>query len=123
MARVFVYGTLLAGEWNHHRLKDSPRVEEATTLPEFHFACLGFFPALLAQGATAVKGEVYEVDDEVLASLDRLEGHPHFYRRTTIKLADNAEPAFAYVLNDTAWNMKAIPSGDWRLYARERNLR
>lgn len=120
--RVFVYGTLLAGEHNHHRLKDSPRVEEALTLPEFDFRCLGYFPALLRPGKTAVKGEVYEVSDEVLADLDRLEGHPYFYRRVTIKLADNAEPAYTYVLHDTAWRMDTIPSGDWRQYARERNL-
>lgn len=28
-----------------------------------------------------MKGEIYEVDDIVLANLDILEGHPHFYTR------------------------------------------
>ncbi|GFR84507.1 gamma-glutamylaminecyclotransferase [Elysia marginata] len=33
-----------------------------------------------------VEGELYEVDDEKLASLDDLEGHPHFYQRLVTKV-------------------------------------
>ena len=32
-----------------------------------------------------MSGELYDVDDKMLASLDDLENHPHLYRRTTVE--------------------------------------
>ncbi len=58
---------------------------------------LGAYPGIIAGGSTAIVGEVYEVDEATLAELDRLEGHPEFYRRTEIALADGARVE-AYVL-------------------------
>ena len=62
MTRVFVYGTLLAGEPNHRLLEAASFVGPAETPPVFSLVDLGPFPALVGGGAGAVVGEVYEVD-------------------------------------------------------------
>ena len=62
---------------------------------------------------TAVVGEVYDVDAVTLAALDRLEGHPRFYRRRPIRLADGDE-VLAYLLSpEQVRGRPRIPSGDW----------
>jgi gamma-glutamylcyclotransferase (GGCT)/AIG2-like uncharacterized protein YtfP len=111
--RVFVYGTLRAGEPNHHFLAGQLFARHARTVPAFDLVDLGAFPAMVARGLTSVVGEVYDVDDDALAGLDRLEGHPHFYRRQTIRL-DDGDKAVAYLLpTKQAHGRPRIPSGDW----------
>ena len=111
--RVFVYGTLLAGEPNHRLLTGARLVAEARTKPAFELRDLGAFPGLVRGGEHAVAGEVYEVDEATLAALDRLEGHPRFYERRTVRLEDGDEVA-AYVLPiEQAHGRPRIPSGDW----------
>jgi gamma-glutamylcyclotransferase (GGCT)/AIG2-like uncharacterized protein YtfP len=111
--RVFVYGTLRAGEPNHYLLDHHALVRRARTEPAFELVSLGAFPAMVAGGATAVVGEVYDVDAVTLAALDRLEGHPRFYERRTVRLQDGDEVA-AYVLPiEQAHGRPRIPSGDW----------
>ena len=112
-ARVFVYGTLRAGEPNHYLLDHHDLVARARTEAAFEFVSLGAFPAMIAGGATAVVGEVYEIDPVTLAALDRLEGHPRFYQRTAIRLEDGDE-VLAYLLSpEQARGRTRIPSGDW----------
>jgi gamma-glutamylcyclotransferase (GGCT)/AIG2-like uncharacterized protein YtfP len=40
------------------------------------------------QAGLAIRGELYRVDEELLAALDRFEGVPAEYVRETIRLAD-----------------------------------
>ncbi|MBC7171469.1 MAG: gamma-glutamylcyclotransferase, partial [Polyangiaceae bacterium] len=68
--RVFVYGTLLAGEPNHRMLAGARLVAEARTEPAFELRDLGPFPGLVRGGAHVVVGEVYEVDGSTLVALD-----------------------------------------------------
>lgn len=111
--RVFVYGTLLAGQPNHHVLAGARFLGPARTLPAFELVSLGPYPALVPGGATAVVGEVYEVTDAGLARLDWLEGYPDLYDRQAIPLADGTR-AIAYMQPPAqAEGMPRIPSGDW----------
>jgi gamma-glutamylaminecyclotransferase len=110
---VFVYGTLRAGEINHSLLGSSPLVRRARSEPRFELVSLGPCPALVRGGATAVAGEVYEVDRRTLAALDALEGHPEHYRRELIRL-EGGEEVTAYLLSpDQVAGMARIASGDW----------
>jgi gamma-glutamylaminecyclotransferase len=118
--RVFVYGSLLAGEPNHSVLRHAKRIAKSCTAPTFALHDLGAFPGMVDGGVHAVVGEVYEVDDSTLAALDRLEGHPRFYRRAQITLADG-ESAETYLLRPA--QVKGCPlveSGSWRGHRRER---
>jgi gamma-glutamylcyclotransferase (GGCT)/AIG2-like uncharacterized protein YtfP len=114
MTRVFVYGTLLAGEPNHRLLETALFLGPAATAPVFMLADLGPFPALVAGGAAAVAGEVYEVDAPTLARLDVLEGHPRFYQRQPIALDDGSQVE-TYVLSpEQVAGRPVIGSGSWR---------
>lgn len=115
--RLFVYGTLMRGERAHPLLAGAPLVGEAATEPAFDLVDLGDFPALVAGGATSVRGELYRVSPAQLAALDDYEGHPGFYRRTPIRLIGGGR-AHAYVLGrERSGAHPRIASGDWRARA------
>ena len=94
--RIFVYGTRMRGEPNHHYLAQARFLGEARTEPAYTLVSLGAFPAMVPGGQTSVVGELYEIERRTLASLDRLEGHPHFYRRCMVRL-EHGTAALTYV--------------------------
>jgi len=111
---LFVYGSLLRGESNHARLDGARALGDAKTAAAFELFDLGPYPALVAVGATAVAGELYEVDAKMLAALDVYEEVPRLFKRVRIALADGAE-AQAYTLDaEQVRGRRRIRSGDWR---------
>ncbi|XP_017768517.1 PREDICTED: gamma-glutamylaminecyclotransferase C isoform X2 [Nicrophorus vespilloides] len=88
--KVFVYGTLKRGEPNHEcfsKCKDGYHkfLCEAETVEKYPLIIGTRFniPFLLHNPGKGfnVMGEVYEVDERVLADLDELEDHPNYYCR------------------------------------------
>lgn len=119
LRRIFVYGTLLKGGGNHRLLTTARFAGAARTAPAFELRDLGGCPGLVLGGTQAVMGEVYEVDEPTLAALDRLEGHPRFYRRSSIALEDGAV-AEAYLLPaHRVEGCRVISSGSWRAHRKE----
>lgn len=118
---VMVYGTLMRGERNHRQMTGARLLREARTAARFTLVDRGVFPALLKQGATSVRGELYEVTPEHLARLDGFEGVPRLYQRRTIRLADGAS-AQAYVQSMAPVRTRdVIVSGDWRAHRKEKD--
>lgn len=122
--KVFVYGSLLSGFGNHVLLdrEGAEFIREDLTQPEFTMISLGGFPGVIEGGETAITGEVYEVNDIVERSLDRLEGVCHdnpemgLYRRKTITLT-SGEEALIYIYNGSPRSTTdLIGSGSWRAY-------
>ncbi|MGE0328792.1 MAG: gamma-glutamylcyclotransferase [Polyangiaceae bacterium] len=112
--RVFVYGTLLKDEPNHRVLRDARFIARARTAPRFTLLDLGPFPGMIDVGDSAIEGEVYDVTEPILRALDRLESHPHFFRRQWITLGDRSH-AQAYLLRlEHRRDFSVIPSGNWR---------
>jgi gamma-glutamylaminecyclotransferase len=124
-SRVFVYGSLRKGEFNHRLLAvPGARLIMAgvMTEPGYELRDLGAFPGMVHGGAGAVTGEVYEVDAATLAALDRLEGHPRFYTRSRIAL-ENGTVVEAYLLApERVSGRRVILSGDWRAHRRDRAM-
>lgn len=85
---LFVYGTLKRGQRNHGLMRETRFLSEAVTEPRYTLLDLGSFPGMFPGGSTAVHGELYEVGPELLARLDRHEGVPRFYIRTTVHMAE-----------------------------------
>jgi gamma-glutamylaminecyclotransferase len=81
---LFVYGTLKRGFGNNRVLGDSKFLFTGTTKEPYGFFDLGAFPCITKDGDVHVQGEVFELDDATLERADRLEGHPHFYKREVI---------------------------------------
>ncbi len=113
--RLFVYGTLMKGEENHHLLERSPFLGTVATVSAFTLVDTGAYPGLVPGGAHAVAGEIYEVDPHTLATLDVFEGYPTLFYRSSIWLADRSE-AQAYLLTPPRPpGARVIPGGNWRL--------
>lgn len=113
LTKVMVYGSLKAGRGNHYLLEGSKYLGPAKTSPIFTMVSYGSFPAVLADGDTAITGEIYEVDDNTLRALDRLEGHPDWYRRCEV-VTDVAK-AWMYIMNPEKVHARApiVETGVW----------
>lgn len=111
--RLFVYGSLMAGLSNHGRLQGARFIGRATAAG-FSMHSLGGFPGVVREGEGSVHGEVYEVDGAMLTDIDRLEGHPRFYRRTLIRLTDGSSAETYLLQPHHVSGTKLVASGDWR---------
>tara|TARA_B100000614_G_scaffold258512_1_gene280976 strand:- start:120560 stop:120910 length:351 start_codon:yes stop_codon:yes gene_type:complete len=109
--RVFVYGTLLAGESNHGWLKGARYLGAWTTPPRYRLVDTGPYPVLATGGRTAVRGEVYAIDRLILDRLDVLEAYPADYGRTLIPT--HWGRAWVY-LRRRAPAGRPLHRGDWR---------
>lgn len=110
---LFVYGTLRRGEPAHGLIARARAVGAARTAPAFELADFGAYPALVRGGAISVVGELYEPDEETLASLDAYEGCPELFTRELIEL-DGGGLCEAYLMPpEHALGRPRIASGDW----------
>lgn len=113
---LFVYGTLMRGQTAHALLGPTARfIAEARTEPRFTLLDMGQYPALVEGGTTAVHGELFEIDADLLEALDRYEDVPELYARRPVEVAGHS--AIAYVLHpELAGGVGVIASGDWRAH-------
>lgn len=105
---VFVYGTLKSGETNHRILTNpgngrSTLLGQARTLKKWPLVLVSSYeiPCLLpCEGVgQEICGEVYQVDDQMLEVLDRLESHPEYYVRSLEDIELLAQPNSSTVSN------------------------
>ncbi|HSO83344.1 gamma-glutamylcyclotransferase family protein [Thiocapsa sp.] len=113
--RVFVYGTLLRGEVNHHLLAQAEFLGSHRTAACFSLYLLRAYPGAVRGGTTAIQGEVYGVDHAGLRRLDRLEDYPALYDRRL--LATPYGRAWIYLFRGSVRDRPLIPGGDWRSFA------
>jgi gamma-glutamylcyclotransferase (GGCT)/AIG2-like uncharacterized protein YtfP len=115
--RVFVYGTLLRGQVNHHLLAGAVCLGPHQTAPAFTLYKLGTYPGLVRGGVTAVAGEVYRIDGATLRRLDALEEYPRLYGRLLIPTPYGGTWVFHY--RGEVEGRSVIRSGDWRDLTRD----
>src|SRR5687768_6262063 len=106
--RVFVYGTLMQGEHHHDEMKGAHFLGLTETQPEYELVQLDYYPAIVRGGSLRIIGELYDVDDAILARLDKLEEVPLYYVRERITLADGSQ-ADTYVLPRERLGGAALP--------------
>jgi gamma-glutamylaminecyclotransferase len=112
-SNVFVYGTLKRGMFNHKLIQNEKFIGIAQTTNHYKYSLVlskWGFPYLLEtneekMGSLAIKGELYEVSDEVLELLDELENiKGGLYQRKVIDvlLADclTTMKCFAYIAGE-----------------------
>jgi gamma-glutamylcyclotransferase (GGCT)/AIG2-like uncharacterized protein YtfP len=99
---LFVYGTLMRGQPNHHWLAGA-RFGGERRLAGVRLYNLGPFPMAVPAGEEQphdhfyrVYGELWWVDAACLERLDGLEGHPRLYERRQLAL-DHGQLAWVYL--------------------------
>ena len=94
MNRVFVYGTLKRGFPNEAAMKDFLYIGRCRTIDAYPLVIGGRWhsPYLIAERGVGhrIYGEVFEVDNEGLEMLDRMEGAhlSNGYRRITVMIEE-----------------------------------
>lgn len=112
---VFVYGTLQRGEVNHAQMAGCRWLGQAE-LRGLALYDLGPFPMAVptADAGSRLHGELYAVNAEQLARLDRFEGAPRLYERQRHRLSDG-RAVWVYVGRPRqVRHVRRLPSGRWR---------
>jgi gamma-glutamylcyclotransferase (GGCT)/AIG2-like uncharacterized protein YtfP/general stress protein 26 len=120
---VFVYGTLrppqadTVTEDSRYYFEVEPYVRAAipARLPAAEIYDLGTYPGAIS-GTGEVQGDLLKVTPTALKIMDRLEGHPNFFRRAKTKVFTDTGTAVAWVY----WAPRSlvighcpITGGDW----------
>ncbi len=117
---VFVYGTLRAGGRNDiARFRPQPaRVGEALVAGTLYD--LGAYPGAVLGGAGRIRGEVYRIDAQVEAALDRLEeveedgGGEYLKRELVVEVGGMPLGCLVYEIHpDRIAGRPLIAGGDW----------
>ena len=117
---VFVYGSLRQGASNAWRMNDSLFVSRATVGGTW--VKVDWYPGLVLDGESQVLGDVYQVNDKVLAELDAFEGieaadgtQAEYRRVKSQVLLDNGEfldcLVYEWLLGLEGY--QKIETGDW----------
>lgn len=124
---VFVYGTLRKNEKNAHLLDGARQIAQQAWIQGALLNTDRGYPAL-AEGNDRVYGELYDVDEEMLEKIDRLEGSAgpgvnNMYNRciNQVYTYQIQKQAYVYVTAEkeaTTW--QPIPSGDWKVHLYEK---
>lgn len=118
---VFVYGTLRRGGSNGWRMEGGRHVGPARVRGRLYF--VDWYPGLvLDRGGGEVVGDLFEVDEALLAALDEFEGGSTEevdgaeYRRVKVEArSDDGEPLSAWVWEwlGPAPEERRVACGDW----------
>ena len=120
----------MRGYGNHDILRGAEYLGEAITFDgDYEMRDYGGFPAVYKiDDGNWIKGELYSVDDKILAHTDRLEGHPDWYKREKVDVlvGELLEDAEMYVMqrevrgrpvpvvnSRQSWRNKETQNGDY----------
>ena len=109
--KVFVYGTLMSGEPNHHYLENADFLGKAV-IEGYDMYNVGWYPAIVS-GEGLTVGELYEVPLDDMPAIDMLEGEGTLYLKKCESLTDgegNKTLAFVYVYLEETGELERIPA-------------
>lgn len=125
--KIFVYGTLQRGMYNASFINDEwiDKSINATIQGDLYMVKRATFPAVINVNSSEnlVYGELYEIKEEFIKDAieicDRLEGHPHFYKREEVPVTDKngyQHIAYAYIFIHKDEIGEKIRSGNYKEY-------
>lgn len=87
---LFVYGSLKKGGWANSRLLNQKFIGTAKTTKNYKLYAGASYPMLVEEEdsnkALEIEGELYEIDEDLIPSLDRFEGVPSLYKRAHLSI-------------------------------------
>ena len=110
--KVFVYGTLMTGESNHLYLENSKCLGIAAIEGYDMYNVGGWYPAIIP-GNSRIIGELYEVPENDMPSIDMLEGEGSLYIRKC-EITTGNEMAYIYEYARDTEGLDKIDS--WKEY-------
>lgn len=115
--KLFVYGTLRSGAYNHRVMKELGGILESAAKTASKYAMYvgqGLPFVTDAEQLSHIHGEVYEISPEALARLDRFESHPKWYTRKMVAVVkENGEPTTAWLYFNANPQGVLVQSGDY----------
>lgn len=116
--RVFVYGTLRRGASDHWRMDGAEFLGETSVAGTL--VKIDWYPGLILGGETQVRGEVYTVDEKLLAKLDEFEGITNDGRTgeyarvsTTVEIRGESRECYAYEWQKGIADYEIVMNGNW----------
>jgi len=127
---VMCYGSLRQGCGNDHLLLNSTFIGNGRLVKFGSMYSAGSFPILTLPSSAShtIVVEVYHVNSETLARLDRLEGYPFLYTRTQEEAKmENGETLVGWIYHQDSsqgdFSSKLIvESGDWAMHLKNKSL-
>jgi gamma-glutamylaminecyclotransferase len=105
--KIFVYGTLKTGHCRSHLLADQKFVCDAETEDGYAIFNCGGFPGLVESETGIVEGEIWQVDEQYVDYLDKIEGSPFLYKLEPVKINGFENiPAYAYFWQKSTEKLK-----------------
>lgn len=116
MVILFVYGTLMRSGVRHRVLADQRFLGEVRTRSEYVLFDLGAYPGLVhsASEGRAIHGELYEIDANLIARLDRIEGAPCLFRLEPIRIDGCSGEVFAYFYQSSIEGYSRCEDNRWK---------
>ena len=104
---LFIYGTLKRGQSRAFAMAGQRFLGEARTAPRYRMVrCRDAYPGLIdvendrKTAGLAIEGELWQVDDDCLATLDYIEGvEVGLFTRRPVDVQDVSGPVYAYFFN------------------------
>lgn len=116
--RLFIYGALRRTALHAWRMEKGRFLGEATV--QGTLVAIDWYPGLVLHGNGLVQGELWEIDDKLLAALDEFEGigtddRPGEYLRVTASVQCRGEvvEALVYEWQKGIENYRVVENGDW----------
>jgi len=101
---IFVYGTLKKGHYNHYILEhDNVKFLGDATLNDYAMWKIFSYPAIYPESNYNVKGEVYEVPEDIFDEINELETM-YNYHPETVSVTTNSQTHDDVIV--FVWNRK-----------------
>jgi gamma-glutamylcyclotransferase (GGCT)/AIG2-like uncharacterized protein YtfP len=107
----------MRGGVRHRVLAEQRFLGEARTHPQYALYDLGAYPGLVhaESEGRAIPGELYEIDDGLIARLDRIEGAPNLFRLQPIRIEGHPGSVFAYFYQGGIDGMSRCAEDRWKI--------
>lgn len=87
--KLFVYGSLKKGYWNHEFIERSSFLGKYHTVEKYVLVIKNELPFVATTPSVShIYGEVYDVDESTLHAIDKMEQNGRWYTRRPVQLVD-----------------------------------